>query len=470
METDEEVQTTTFTQKAAIATVMASEKTPIDIQNLTNHNPKNENRYTALDLGPFQVILEKEQINELKTGLSITKAGIKNIIEIKKIGKNRIKITLNDYKMANNILNNQTINKIEKYNSFIPNMYIETVGIIKGVDTDIELDDIINHTESSLKINRIERITKWDHIKQTANPTHLIKVYFRANTTPATIKILSVVKDVHLFIPKPTICHNCLRYGHTQKICKSANVCKNCAESHDGECTKATTCKYCKNTHSTLDRNCPELKKQEEIKREMISQNLSYHELMNKKRATPNIINNSSFPTLSNANHNTNNATYNEMAKHHAKHNKSIEEKDKIITEQRIALEKIQDILNKITNIIEKNINNKNPANIDLTLIEISEAIKDKTENKTSKTTEITKPKASVSYAFKNKTTINNGTQVLEPSPAKISKMATEFPYYGSLNQKQTLHVFENHEYAHTKSSEEKISHTVQQSSNQRNG
>lgn len=77
------------------------------------------------------------------------------------------------------------------------------------------------------------------------------------------------------------LCHNCLKFGHNQARCTSANRCIKCGDKHIdvNECPikgDPIKCVNCKGDHPASSNSCPELLRQREIKRTMALENVSF--------------------------------------------------------------------------------------------------------------------------------------------------------------------------------------------------
>lgn len=260
---------------------------------LTNHTQNTQTLYNENDKGhEFKLIMEKENINEIKTGQILTHLGIKKIRDIRKTGKNRIEITTTEKKEANTILTNPTINKIHLYKTFIPRQFIFSTGIVKDVPLDLTEADIIgsSQVQGDIAINKVERMFYWDKNTQSRKPSHSIKIEFRCTSLPRAMILFYVRKEIQYYIPKPIICRKCLRYGHVDKICKApTKICINCtnethAYSPDCDCMHCRKlcqkqCKYCcTEEHNTMNPACPQMIKQQKIKNIMITQHKSFIE------------------------------------------------------------------------------------------------------------------------------------------------------------------------------------------------
>lgn len=256
--------------------------------------------YITTDKGPFIIIMEKEDINDIKVGKRLKELNIMNIKDITKIGKNRLKVQTKDGMTANKILKDPTLSITDRIKSFLPNSSLITVGIIRDIDIDITEEEIENNYSCESKIISIERMTRWDDKLKIAIPNNNIKITFRSHKLPNNFKLYSVSRKIEIFVPKPILCKKCLVYGHTKKYCKRETVerCLNCTENlHDSAQSCVTKCKFCNvNDHKTAFYKCPEEIKQKKIKRIMVTQKISYqdaHKINNEG-------NNANFPPLPN--------------------------------------------------------------------------------------------------------------------------------------------------------------------------
>lgn len=255
-----------------------------------------DNIYNNEDKGPiFGVILEKENINEMAIGKLLQSLNIKTIVDIVKVGRNRVKVNVKDKNEANKILTNLTITKIKLIKTFIPNNFVKTTGIVFNVPEDLTDEELIcnSSTPGKTPIEKIERILYWDKEKKEHKKSKNVRIVFRSTKLPETMFMFHVHRKVVPYIPRPTLCRKCLRYGHVASICRSSSQkCFNCAgETHNFDanctcehCTKKCVhfCAHCMtNTHNTFDKNCMEQKKQQEIKKQMTLNNATFVEAKN---------------------------------------------------------------------------------------------------------------------------------------------------------------------------------------------
>lgn len=264
--------------------------------NVTSHPSQYiiQQLYNEHDKGPdYTVIMEKENINEITIGQTLKKENFASIKEIKKTNKNRLKVTLTDKKEANKIITSPHFSRILAIKSFIPKSFIISVGLVKDVPTNLSIDELLDccRVQGDIVINKMERLNFYDKINKCYKPSTSIKIEFRSSTLPTEMILFYVRKQIEHFIPKPTLCRKCLRYGHVDKICRSSvRACNNCCMEVDHvfspscmcmHCQRGCValCKYCKcNEHNTFTALCPFMKKQYEIKKTMIIKNVEFNE------------------------------------------------------------------------------------------------------------------------------------------------------------------------------------------------
>lgn len=129
------------------------------------------------------------------------------------------------------------------------------------------------------KVIEAKRITKIVSKNETSN-TPIIILTFNATSPPEHIKLGLLRVRVKRFIPKPTLCFKCFRYGHISVNCKDATTCGRCSEEHQTEvCKNEKYCKNCKhNDHGPLNKGCPVYIKEQEIIKTKINNNISFAE------------------------------------------------------------------------------------------------------------------------------------------------------------------------------------------------
>lgn len=213
---------------------------------------------------------------------------IKNIVEIRSVGKTRVRVQLRSLKDANDLIKNTTLEK-EHLRAFIPNHILETKGVIKGVDTFFDDTYILQNIKSTNRVLNMKRFTKKIFREGQNEPVfvkkQMVLLTFEGNILPTEVCIDSVIFPVETYYGKVTQCYKCLHYGHISKQCKSnITLCISCGkiktEDADHTCTPLDIrCVNCKvGTHKSNSKNCPFFVKQQNIKKIMIDKRITFKE------------------------------------------------------------------------------------------------------------------------------------------------------------------------------------------------
>lgn len=270
-----------------------------DIQH-TTHN-KNQHTaatqhitttYTMQDKAPYYIIMKKENINDILAAKTLMSNKIDGVVAIRTLTQNTIRVQCKSREVANQLVCSSAINA--EYKCFIPNGFVKSVGVIRGVPLEVTEEDFDQFLESPTPVETVERINYWDRAENRAKPGTSVKLTFRSQNIPNEVKLLYVVKKVELFVPKPVLCNKCLRYGHIAKSCRSRDtVCTNCSTithafgdpSCNGSCDHCKrsctpTCRHCttNTNHRTNSNTCPVMKAQIKIKEHMTKNKCTYHE------------------------------------------------------------------------------------------------------------------------------------------------------------------------------------------------
>lgn len=250
------------------------------------------NRYKATDQGPFYVYVEHKTKNigrlfPIRVGsyLYVNDTYKKAIVDVKTVGRNRVKVVLNSRKAANDLVSHELLIKQDLI-SYIPKFYTERKGVVRMVDTYFSEEYLLNSIECDREVLGVKRMTRKVTDKNTGDlktiDRQIIVVSFQGTMLPQSIRINGVNFPVEVYRYPVVMCTLCLRYGHTATLCKSTKIrCKKCGESHETtDCeSELQFCVYCKNNeHSSISKNCPYFLKQKRIKQIMAEQNLSFKE------------------------------------------------------------------------------------------------------------------------------------------------------------------------------------------------
>ena len=141
-------------------------------------------------------------------------------------------------------------------NSFIQ---LETITsrFILRLDTEVACSDTAEElNEQGIDGHEVRRF-----IKQTSNgpvPTSTVLVTCYATSLAQEIKLWYQLYRIQMFYDKPKACVNCHQYNHSFRSCRNTKICKNCAQSHSGDCPSSVlSCANCKGNHASDDKVCP---------------------------------------------------------------------------------------------------------------------------------------------------------------------------------------------------------------------
>lgn len=262
----------------------------IDGKNDANANPKKHINitYNNNDSGPYRIYCELRdnkggtlKINKFSLGSELRKLdGFKMFItDMKYVGRHKILVFLSSYARANLLM--ETINNGNgPYRAYIPLHLVSVTGVVPGIPTELDVEDIKNDLNCDVPIIDVRRMTRKGENGERI-PINRISVTFRANELPEKVRFFCCVSKVVPFIPRVVLCLNCLRFGHQQNNCRGAKRCDRCTQRHEDEtvCQKAVVCAHCRSSdHNSKDEKCPERKRQLDIKSLMAKRSLTYTE------------------------------------------------------------------------------------------------------------------------------------------------------------------------------------------------
>lgn len=246
--------------------------------------------YHQQDVFPYRVIVQladdnkgELRINKLTLGRLVSKQNdYKNsIYNMRALGRNKVLVFLKDYQTANKLQSDPML-KNNNYKAYIPRSFVSVSGVVAGVPTDMDLEEIKENISSNFPILAINRLHRYEAGNKI--PTNRISIVFRASKLPTEVRLFCCINSVRPFINKPVLCLNCLRYNHKTESCRSKKRCENCSLQHEGletgQCQNRSKCLYCRNNdeHRTTDQNCPERIRQKNIKSIMAKTTLTYME------------------------------------------------------------------------------------------------------------------------------------------------------------------------------------------------
>jgi ribosomal protein S19 len=147
---------------------------------------------------------------------------------------------------------------------------------------DMEEKDILLNMISQ-KVIRVQRITRNENGKKVNTPALILT--FGKTTFPDYVKVGVLHIATRPYFPNPMLCYSCFSYEHTRVRCPGPQRCFNCSGNPHGdeECNEAPHCRNCKGNHRPTSRQCPVYKKEVEVIKIKVRDNVTFPEA--RKRA-----------------------------------------------------------------------------------------------------------------------------------------------------------------------------------------
>ena len=114
--------------------------------------------------------------------------------------------------------------------------------------------------------------------------TNTLLLTFNMINVPKNLKIFYRIIPVDIYIPNPLRCFNCQKFSHNENNCPEdiGSVCKNCGVGHydhlASKCKNPVKCVNCGKDHLSRSNECEIWKKEKEIMKIKVTQNLSFIE------------------------------------------------------------------------------------------------------------------------------------------------------------------------------------------------
>ena len=182
-----------------------------------------------------------------------------------------------------------------------------TIAVIPRVPKDISPQEL---QELNPNVIKAIRLTTYDHVAKQAVPTNSVKIWMKG-PLQSTIDLGPLgFRELRPFVPEPTRCYRCQKYGHTQKTCTQNYRCSLCAQNHATEvCLNkkkdgqdiSLKCPNCKGPHSAASQACPVRKQKARETTQRFQANLSHqaHQQSPPSQTPPAPTDTVNFPSLS---------------------------------------------------------------------------------------------------------------------------------------------------------------------------
>lgn len=149
--------------------------------------------------------------------------------------------------------------------------------VISSYDTIRYNEEEVLDKLNTQNVVKVQRITRMENGKRVNSPAIILT--FQQTTYPEYVKVGLLRIATRPFYPNPLLCYNCLCYGHSKIRCTAAKRCYNCsAEFHGDDCQLPAHCCHCNDEHRPTNRKCPVFRKETDIIKLKVNNNLTYHE------------------------------------------------------------------------------------------------------------------------------------------------------------------------------------------------
>lgn len=154
----------------------------------------------------------------------------------------------------------------------------KVLSVITGVPTDLSDDDIKKNVKG-LRVSQVKRLPVVREGKKI--PSLSVLLTLDEPKQPERIMIGYVSYTARPYIPPPTRCYKCQRYGHIASVCKGKIRCAKCGGEHEyGQCGEGTKIKCCNcgGEHSAAYKGCEMHKQAVQVQNVKVKENVTYAE------------------------------------------------------------------------------------------------------------------------------------------------------------------------------------------------
>ena len=158
-------------------------------------------------------------------------------------------------------------------------------GIIRDRALKGETEENIKEYLKDQGVIAVKRFT----IKKGNNTieTNTLLLTFNRITVPKSLRIFYRFIPVDIYIPNPLRCFNCQKFNHHENNCPEdlGSVCENCGTGNydhlTSKCKNQTKCVNCGLNHPSRSNECEVWKKEKEIMKIKVTQNITFIEARN---------------------------------------------------------------------------------------------------------------------------------------------------------------------------------------------
>lgn len=293
---------TVFSQSDADNTVEKTSTASVNTDNIGTKNHIVAQNTESLHIGKF---------SHLSIAKTILNMHLDDLINFEKKGRNRLCVVFRTPAAANKLLLDNSLRE-KGYTMFIPLNIISCKGIVKFVDIDMSVEEIMKESSAYnidiIDVKRLNRRKTLENGEVEYVPTSTVRFTFQGKTLPKFIDIYRLPMPVEPYMLPIIQCYNCFLYGHVQKNCNGRRKCKTCgipsdSNRHIQDCK--TRCIHCSSdAHTSTSKLCPEYNRQKMIRELMSLNNLSLYDANSRvpktttSPSTTYVLRESNFPGL----------------------------------------------------------------------------------------------------------------------------------------------------------------------------
>lgn len=143
--------------------------------------------------------------------------------------------------------------------AYEPRSPLTAVGVIKGVDATIDLEDLHSQLRSNVPVTSVRRL----------GTSSSVCITFASRELPDHVLVGFVRHKTELFLDSPVQCRQCGKFGHVQSTCNQKPTCSRCSGAHIREaCTvESPRCSNCGKDHEAFSHECVKWQAEREIYR-----------------------------------------------------------------------------------------------------------------------------------------------------------------------------------------------------------
>lgn len=257
-------------------TTVLSRRAKRKARNATSGHSSSTIRYSTNCESPTVILVPVVQTDSLS---SISRLKLSNVLQT--IAPDEIKeVRVNTKKnlIAIDVVNACALDKLLlvteicsiSVRAYVPGGRNTIAGVIQDVDAEITEQDFAALISTTAPIVQFRRF----------GVSSSVKIVFRSDSLPASVKVGLVRHPVRPYVPRPLQCRKCMRLGHVIGSCPYSPRCNRCGSDHASDIceVEALKCANCLGSHQGNSKECPLLQKEAKVCQRMARDNSSHRE------------------------------------------------------------------------------------------------------------------------------------------------------------------------------------------------